>query len=98
MIIVTRLGGLPFAVNPDLIERAECSPDTVVTLVDGTKYVIAESVPELIELVRTYRASVIATASALEHEARERKPAAEPGPGRRRTAEGTVVPLPQRER
>jgi flagellar protein FlbD len=62
VILVTRLNGAAFALNPDLIERADSTPDTVITLVDGTKYVIAESVPEFIELVREYRASVIAEA------------------------------------
>jgi flagellar protein FlbD len=38
------------------------------TLVDGTKYVIAESVPEFIDSVRHYRASLIASASRLESE------------------------------
>ena len=66
MILVTRLNGAVFALNPDLVERVECTPDTVVTLVDGTKYVIAESVPEFIDSVRHYRASLIATASRLE--------------------------------
>ena len=46
MILVTRINGAVFALNPDLVERADCTPDTVVTLVDGTKYVIAESVPK----------------------------------------------------
>ena len=62
VILVTRLNGAAFALNPDLIERADSTPDTVVTLVDGTKYVIAESVPDFIELVRQYRGSVIAEA------------------------------------
>ena len=62
MILVTRLNGSAFALNPDLIERAEANPDTVVTLVDGTKYVIVESVRDFIDLVRQYRASVIAEA------------------------------------
>lgn len=66
MILVTRLNGPVFALNPDLVERADCTPDTVITLVDGTKYVISESVPEFIELVRTYRASVIATAQRID--------------------------------
>lgn len=66
MILVTRLNGPVFALNPDLVERADCTPDTVVTLVDGTKYVIAESVPEFIELIRSYRASVIAAAQRIE--------------------------------
>lgn len=66
MILVTRLNGPVFALNPDLVERADCTPDTVVTLIDGTKYVITESVPEFIELVRRYRASVIAAAQRIE--------------------------------
>jgi len=68
VILVTRINGAVFALNPDLVERAECTPDTVVTLVDGTKYVIAESVPEFIDSVRHYRASLIAQASRLESE------------------------------
>jgi flagellar protein FlbD len=63
---VTRLNGPVFALNPDLVERADCTPDTVITLVDGTKYVISESVPEFIALVRHYRASVIASAQRME--------------------------------
>lgn len=66
VIIVTRLNGPVFALNPDLVERAESTPDTVVTLVDGTKYVIAEPVEQLIRLIRDYRASVIAAANAQE--------------------------------
>ena len=68
MILVTRINGAVFALNPDLVERVECTPDTVVTLVDGTKYVIAESVPEFIDSVRHYRASLIAQASRMEAE------------------------------
>ncbi|GAA1598860.1 flagellar FlbD family protein [Actinoplanes couchii] len=68
MILVTRINGAVFALNPDLVERVECTPDTVVTLVDGTKYIIAESVPEFIDSVRHYRASLIAQASRLEPE------------------------------
>jgi flagellar protein FlbD len=68
VILVTRINGAVFALNPDLVERADCTPDTVVTLVDGTKYVIAESVPEFIDSVRHYRASLISQASRLEAE------------------------------
>jgi flagellar protein FlbD len=66
VILVTRINGSVFALNPDLVERVDCTPDTVVTLVDGTKYVIAESVPEFIDSVRHYRASLIAQASRME--------------------------------
>ena len=37
MIVVTRLHGSSMAVNCDLIERVESTPDTVVTLVDGSR-------------------------------------------------------------
>jgi len=69
VILVTRINGAVFALNPDLVERADCTPDTVITLVDGTKYVIAESVPEFIDSVRHYRASLIAQASRMESDA-----------------------------
>lgn len=62
MILLTRLGGPVFALNPDLVERCDCTPDTVITLVDGKKYLVAESLPEVISLIRQYRATVIADA------------------------------------
>lgn len=66
VIIVTRLNGSAFALNPDLLERVDVTPDTVVTLVDGTKYVIAESLHQVVDLVRGYRASVVLAAQGLD--------------------------------
>ena len=66
MIMLSRLNGLPFAVNPDLIERAEATPDTVLTLCDGNKLVIGESVEEVVARVREYRASILSLADSLE--------------------------------
>jgi flagellar protein FlbD len=66
MIILTRLNGPPFALNPDLIQRADITPDTVLTLVDGTKHLIAESAEEVIARIREYRASVVALSHVLE--------------------------------
>jgi flagellar protein FlbD len=66
VIILTRLGnGMQIAVNPDLIERAEHTPDTVLTLVDGHKLVVEEPLDEVVTLIRTWRASVAAEAIAL---------------------------------
>ena len=62
MIMLSRLNGLPFALNPDLIERAEATPDTVLTLCDGNKLVIGESVEELVARVRDYRAQILSLA------------------------------------
>ena len=66
MILVTRFHGPPMALNCDLIERAEATPDTVLTLVDGTKYVVSESVEDVIDKVRQFRASVMALAGRLD--------------------------------
>ncbi len=97
MILVTRLNGSAFALNPDLVERADCTPDTVITLVDGTKYVIAESVPEFITLVREYRASLIAAAQRMAPAPAE--PLDEPHDDDHTTDDVTnVVPLHRKER
>jgi flagellar protein FlbD len=68
VIILTRLGGHEMAVNPDLIERAEHTPDTVITMIDGHKLVVAESLDELVTRVRSWRASVAAQAYAVAQE------------------------------
>jgi flagellar protein FlbD len=65
MILLRRLSGPLFTLNPDLIERAEATPDTVVTLIGGNKYVISESLEELVELIRDYRARIIAAAETM---------------------------------
>ena len=65
MILLRRLGGPLFALNPDLIERAEATPDTVVTMVNGNKYLICEELTELTELIRDHRARIISIAETL---------------------------------
>ncbi len=65
MIILTRLNGEKFAVNPDLLERVDSTPDTVLTLLDGTKFMVAEPLTTVIDEVRAFRASVIAAARML---------------------------------
>ncbi|HSK35813.1 MAG TPA: flagellar FlbD family protein [Actinomycetota bacterium] len=66
MIIVTRLHGASVAVNCDLIERVEAAPETVVTLVDGSRFVVRESVAEIVDKVRAFRASVVLLAGRLD--------------------------------
>src|SRR3954447_22630997 len=56
---------MTIAVNPDLIERADHTPDTVITLVDGHKLVVEEPLDEVVALIRAWRASVAAEAIAL---------------------------------
>jgi flagellar protein FlbD len=65
VILLTRLNGQGFVLNPDLILKAESTPDTVVTLVDGTKFVVLEPLDVLSSRVIQYRAQVVATAREL---------------------------------
>jgi flagellar protein FlbD len=97
VILLTRLNGPVFALNPDLIERADCTPDTVITLVDGTKYVVSEPLTEIVRLIRHFRASVVAEAQHLEsHPAMFRAESAEAASASE--AGTTVVQLHRRER
>ncbi len=59
VIRVTRLNGEQFALNPDLIERVEAHPDTVVFLVDGTHVTVAESMEQVLLRIRDARAGDI---------------------------------------
>ncbi len=63
MILLTRLNGERFAVNVDLIERAETTPDTVLRMLDGSKIIVAESLDDVIDRVREFKASVLRAAS-----------------------------------
>jgi flagellar protein FlbD len=93
VIRVTRLNGERFALNPDLIERVEAHPDTVVFLVDGTKYVVKETVDEVLLEIREYRAGILAT--SYEMDRGEYRPA---GTSSDDAAGGSsVVPFPSRE-
>lgn len=65
MISLTRLNGERIAVNPDLIERAEQTPDTVLTLTNGTKYVVHETIEELVERIQLFRATITAMAQRM---------------------------------
>ncbi|MGD9794963.1 MAG: flagellar FlbD family protein [Acidimicrobiia bacterium] len=62
MILLTRLNGASFAVNADLIERVEQTPDTVVTMVDGRKHVVAETTAQVVDKIVDFRASILVAA------------------------------------
>ncbi len=55
MIKITRLNRTPLIVNSDLIEHIEGNPDTVITLTSGQKYVVLETIEEVVERVIAFR-------------------------------------------
>ncbi len=65
MIVLTRLNRTRFAVNPDLIERVQATPDTTLIMVDGATFVATETMDDVISLVTRFRAGVLASAAAL---------------------------------
>jgi flagellar protein FlbD len=59
MIRITRLNHTPMILNSDLIEHIEMTPDTVIALTSGQKYIVLETTEEIIERVVTFRQSLI---------------------------------------
>ncbi|MGB9860092.1 MAG: flagellar FlbD family protein [Moorellaceae bacterium] len=55
MIKVTTLDKREIALNAELIERVESIPETVITLTNGKKVLVTQSVDEVVEKVIAYR-------------------------------------------
>jgi flagellar protein FlbD len=61
MIPLHRLGNgaEKFILNPDLVVTVEATPDTVLTLRDGHKIVVAEAPEQVVRLVRAWRTRIM---------------------------------------
>jgi flagellar protein FlbD len=55
MIILTKINQAQIAVNPDLIQYIEETPDTVLTMTNDDKVVVKESIAKIIEKVVSFR-------------------------------------------
>lgn len=55
MIEVTKLNDDKFVLNAELIKTVEETPDTVITITTGNKYIVKESVEDVIQKVVTYK-------------------------------------------
>ena len=60
MIELTKLNNVKFMLNEDLIETMEETPDTVLSLTTGKKYVVKESGQEIANLIKSYRREIFA--------------------------------------
>jgi flagellar protein FlbD len=58
MIKLTRFDGSKFTLNSELIVLIEETPDTVITLTTGQKFVVKEAEPEVVENIIRYRQKV----------------------------------------
>ena len=43
-----------FYINPAMIETIEKKPDTIITLINSKKYIVADTVDELLEGIKEY--------------------------------------------
>jgi flagellar protein FlbD len=59
MIELTRLNGSIFVLNADLVETVETTPDTVILLSNGHRYVVRESMEEVTKRILAFRRRVI---------------------------------------
>ncbi|MGG1311184.1 MULTISPECIES: flagellar FlbD family protein [Cohnella] len=69
MIAVTRLNGTQFYVNALLIESIEQTPDTLITLTTGKKYIVMENSSDVIRSIRQYLRSIGVFAAVAGHAA-----------------------------
>jgi flagellar protein FlbD len=58
MIEVTRYNNTTFVLNAELIQTIEETPDTVITLVTGNKYIVKESCEEIKRRVLAYKRKI----------------------------------------
>jgi flagellar protein FlbD len=54
MVTLTRLNGKTFTLNAIYIEQIEAFPDTTITLTNGKKFVVRESVEDVVLLVKDF--------------------------------------------
>jgi len=71
MIRLTRLNHVPLIVNADLIEHIDMTPDTVVTLTSGQKFMVLESAEEVVDKVVRFRQMLLSPDPARLTAARE---------------------------
>ena len=58
MIRLTRIKHVPLVLNSDLIEHLETTPDTVIAMTTGQKFMVTESAEEVIQKVVDFRRSI----------------------------------------
>ncbi len=58
MIRLTRINQRQLVLNSDLIEQIEATPDTVITMTNGQKLVVADSAEAVIEKIIAFRRSI----------------------------------------
>jgi flagellar protein FlbD len=64
MIRLFRLNGVMVILNADLIETVESTPDTVITLSNGKKYVVANDLEDVMDQIVQYKKRIFTVKEA----------------------------------
>lgn len=80
MIRLTRINHVPLVLNSDLIEHVEITPDTVIAMTSGQKFMVLESADEVIERVIDFRRTIANLPDKVSMTCEEPEPATEEQP------------------
>lgn len=58
MITLTKLNDTQFVLNAELIKTVEETPDTVITITTGNKYIVKEKAEEVVDKVIQYKRDI----------------------------------------
>jgi len=65
MIKLKKLNGFEITVNAELIESVEATPDTVINLATGNRFIVRDSVDEVVGKVVEYKKKVYSERKAI---------------------------------
>ncbi len=52
MIKLTRIQGEEIYINEDNIQWIECNPDTTITFINGSRFIVKENIEEVLEIIK----------------------------------------------
>lgn len=58
MITLTKLNDEQFVLNAELIKTVESTPDTIITITTGNKYVVKEKAEDVVSAVVQYKREI----------------------------------------
>jgi flagellar protein FlbD len=65
MIVLTRFDGSRIVLNDSHIERIDITPDTVITLTNGDRYLVRESADDIITMISEFQAKIALSAARI---------------------------------
>ena len=71
MLEVTRLNGQKIIINCDLIEYIDANPDTTISLTTNNRYVVKESLEEVIKRITDYKKEIFSNIISINKNTKE---------------------------